>query len=242
MNKLSLRAPAIALGLLLCGALAMAQSGGRQWGGRGGFGGRGDNELGLLRRADVQKDLQLSGDQKTKVDDLLTSMRGQRGERGNRQGQRGDRRQGGQDPANRPTDAERQARRAQQEARRAEMQKKVAEILSATQVSRLHEISIQLRGSMALLDPKVQQAVGLSSTQLEKIKGLQEKMREASQSVMEKAQGQEITREQVRESMQKNSAIMKEELAKLLTSEQAAKLKALGGAPFAADPDEDDGR
>lgn len=241
MKRLSLKVPALVLGALLCGALAFGQGGGQRMGGfRGGFGGRGGNEFGLLRRNDVQEDLQLSGEQKTKLADLLTSMRGQRGDRGGRR-QGGSQGQG-QDNATRPTDAEREARRQQMEARRAEMEKKLNEVLSPTQVARLHEISIQLRGTMAVLDPKVQQAVGLSSTQIEKIKDLEQKAREAGQSVFEKVQNQEITREQMRESMQKNNQVMKDELAKLLTAEQAAKLKALGGAPFKADPDEDNGR
>lgn len=243
MSRFSIKLPALAVGVFLCGALALGQGGG---GGRmrmqGGFGGRGGNEFGLLRRSDVQADLQLTGPQKTKLDEILSSIRGQRGEgRGRRQegqgqAQKGERRQ--RQERSQMTDEERKAFRAQMEARQQEMRKKLAEVLNPTQFARLKEISIQLRGNMAILDPEIQKQVGLSASQVSKIKDLQEKMQTASRSVMEKAQSQEITREQAMDSMRKNMQVMQDELAKLLTSDQSAKLKALGGAPFKADPDE----
>src|SRR5437868_9492039 len=84
MNRfLTLKTPALVLGVLLLGALSVAQNGGDRKGhGFGGGGGRGGNQFGLLRRTDVRTDLQLSTDQITKLDELMTSMRGQRGNRG----------------------------------------------------------------------------------------------------------------------------------------------------------------
>src|SRR5689334_10288985 len=109
MNRFnSLKSPAIVLGVLVFGALAAAQSGagGHKDRGQGGGymrGGRG-NMIGLLRRSDVQTDLQITADQKSKLDDLMASMRSQRGDRG-AAGSRGG--QGGTPP----TEAEMEARR-----------------------------------------------------------------------------------------------------------------------------------
>jgi len=234
MNRIkTLLAPALVAGILILGSVAMAQDkpaqrmGGRGFG--GGFG-RGGNSMMLLRRTDVQTDLQLSADQKTKLDDLMTSMRGQRGDRQNRDAS-----------ATPPTDAERQAMRAQMEARRAEQQKQVDAILTPAQQSRLKEISLQLQGNMALLNPDVQTQLDFTSAQRDKVSGLRDKMMEASQTIFQKIQDGSLTREDAMKSMQKNGEIMKEELGKVLTRSQADKLKSLQGAPFKADPSENRG-
>ena len=221
----------LAVGALMAGALAFGQQGGQAHEGRrfgGGFMGGGSN-LFLLRRSDVQTDLRLTSDQKTKLDDLMTSMRGNRGDR-----QRGE---GGQ-PGTPPTDAERQARRAQMESRRAEMEKNVNAILTPAQVTRLKEISLQIRGNMALMDTQVQSDLGLTAEQKNKISGLRDKMQEATQTVMQKMQDNTISRDDAMNAFKKNSDIMKTELGKVLTSSQAEKFKSMQGAPFKADPSE----
>lgn len=234
MNRLmSLRTPAIVLGAVVFAALSVGQGGGHQGRGfGGGFGGGRGNLIGLLRRTDVQTDLQITPDQKTKLDDLMTSMRGQRGNRGDNAGQAG---QGGGTP---PTQAEMDARRAEMESRRAEQQKQVNAILTQSQLGRLKEISIQLRGNMAVMDPDIQKQIDLSSDQIAKIKSLSETMQEASQSVMQKMRDQTITREQAMDAFKKNMQAMQDEIGKVLTHSQADKLKSLGGAPFKADPAE----
>ena len=239
MNRFkSVLIPALAVGALMIGAFAVAQDGGqgrrmgRGFG--GGFGG-GGNTFFLLRRDDVQTDLQLTSDQKTKLQDLMTSMRGNRGERGARTGGQGG---NGGTP---PTDAERQARRAEMQSRMAEMKKNIDAILTPAQITRLDEISIQLRGNMALLESDVQNKLGLSNEQKGKIKDLQSKMQDANQAVGQKMQDNTITRDQAFQSFQKNNDIMKDQLGKVLTRSQADKLKAMGGAPFKADPNESQG-
>ncbi len=238
MNRfISLRTPAIVLGALVFGALSLAQGGGagaRQGRGFGGGfgGGRGNNTAFLLRRTDVQADLGISADQKSKLDDLMTSMRGQRSQGGAGGGQGG---AGGGTP---PTDAERQARRAEMESRMAEMQTKINAILTQQQAGRLKQISLQIRGNMALTNSDTQKEVGLSGEQIAKIKSLQDKMQEASQSVMEKMQSQSITREQAMAAFKTNSEAMNNEIGKILTAGQLAKFKEMQGAPFKADPAE----
>jgi hypothetical protein len=253
MNRFnSLRVPALVLGVLVLGAISAAQGGGGQGRARGfggGFGGGRSNSMFLLRRTDVQTDLQLTTDQKTKLDDLMTSMRGNRGQGGGNRGQGGGNRganggnggNGGQGDGTPPTDAERQARRADMESRRAEQQKQVNAILTPAQITRLGEISIQTRGNMAIMDPEIRKQIDFSSDQTAKVKALQDKMQEAMQSVFQKSQDGTITRDDAMKSMQKNGEVMKTELGKILTHRQADKLKELGGSPFKEDPSEAQG-
>jgi hypothetical protein len=209
-------------------ALAAAQGGGggRGFGQRGGFGGGMDpTGLNLLRRADVQRDLALTDDQKTKIQALQESMRGQGfGGRGGGGGGGG----GG--------NFDREAMRAEMEKRNAETKAKIAEILKPEQVTRLGEIRIQLAGNRAILDADVQKALGLSEEQKSKINDLNNKVQEAMRSLFQQMQDGSMTREQLQESMSKNNETLNTELGKVLTAEQAAKLKAMGGKEFKADP------
>jgi len=232
------KASAILLGALALCALSVAQNGGQSRQFRGGFGGgagRG-NSFFMLRRDDVQSDLQLTTDQKTKIQSIFDSMRGQRGQGGDGGGRnRGDK------AGNPPSDADREARRKQMEAQRADMDKKLKGILSDSQVKRLKEISIQTQGNMAIMNDDVQSELGITSDQKAKIKSLRDKMGEAMQSIFQKMQDNSLSRDDVMKSMQKNNDVMKEELGKVLTHSQADKLKAMGGAPFKADPSENQG-
>lgn len=275
----------IAIGVLGgCVALASAQGGGGQ-GRRGGFGGRGGNmfsELSLANRSDVQTDLGVTADQKTKLQELSTKMRGNRGQRGNRGGQGGAGGNGGGAAgaggsggaggvgggagsgasggaggsagvggvgAGGAGGASGGGRggfgsgnfdpeqfRKQMEERRAQSHKDLAAILNETQMKRLGEISVQLRGNRAILDAEVQKSLGLTDDQKKQIESLNTKQQEANRSVMEKVRNQEVTREDAQASREKNDKAMAEELGKILTSDQSAKLKAMGGKPFKADP------
>ena len=103
-------------------------------------------------------------------------------------------------------------------------------------MKRLDEINVQISGNRAIQQPAIQKALGLSEAQVKQINELQQKQQEAMRSLFEKVQNQEITREDMQASMQKNNKTMDDELAKILTADQAAKLKEMGGKPFKADP------
>jgi hypothetical protein len=237
MNRLkTFVTPTLVIGALLMGALAVAQDGGQGRMRRGGFGGgRQGSSLMLLRRSDVQADLKLTAEQKTKLDEVMKSMRGERSEGGQRRN-RGE--EGSTQQRTPPTDAERQARREAAESRQAELQKNINSVLSNDQVERLTEISLQLRGYTALLDQSVQKDLGFTDDQKAKVKSLREKMGEASQSIFQKVQDNSITREEAMKSMQKNNDVMKEELSKVLSKSQADKFKSMQGSTFKADPSE----
>lgn len=214
-------------GLALLASVAIAFG---QGGGQGRRGGRNNNsELGLAMRKDVQKDLAVTSDEATKLTELSDKLRAERqAARGNGGGGFGG---GAPDPA--------AIERAKQQ--REEQHKQLATILTAEQMVRLHEISIQLRGNRALLDEDVQKGLGLSTDQISKITELNTKMRDANRQVQEKIRNQELTREDGRTAMDNNNKIMDGELAKILTGDQATKLKAMGGKPFVADPPADGG-
>jgi hypothetical protein len=234
--------------LTLCAAFVFAQGAGpggqgapggqRQGRGQGqrGFGmvqrgGFAQSEVQLAMRKDVQADLKVTAEQVKKLEELAAKQREARqgvGRR-NRGGQPG----GGQPGSNVDRDALRRMEQQREETRKA-----LAEILDAGHVKRLGEISLQLRGSRALLDPEVQKALGLSEDQAGKLRDLQRKQGEANQAILEKARNQEISREEAQASLEKNNKVLEEEMLKILTAEQAGKLKMMQGAPFKADPNE----
>ena len=209
----------LSLLLVLLTCCALAQGGGRQ--GRGMRGGGGI--MGLLRRSDVQADLQLSDDQKSKLEQLRTQAQGNR-----------PRGQGGTPP----TQEEMSAFRAQAEA----AQKQAEAILTPEQTHRLHEIQIQTEGDRAVLLPEVQSALGLSEEQKAHLKEINTTYRAASQSIREKQQSQEIDRTTARADMQKNTQVLTDEIHKVLTPAQLDKLKALGGKPFVSTQPQRGGR
>lgn len=212
----------LVLSLAVCSSYAQG-GGGRQ--GRGRFG----NPYGvstLLGRADVQKDLGLSSDQVTKIEDARQAARGAGG--GNR-GAGGGGFGGGGGANGGPPD------QAAMDARQAERDKPYLDILTDDQKARIHQIQIQLEGDLAAIHPDVQTALGLSSDQISQIKDLQAKEAEANRAVMEKVRNQELDRQAAGQARQTNAQAVKDGIHKILTEAQQAKLKEMGGKPFVAD-------
>lgn len=212
------------ISLVVLVAVASAQN--RQ----GRQGGRQNNSMiGLLQRSDVQKELNLSDDQKSKLE-ATRPARGQGGNRGNGGGGNGGGGNGGggQRPAQ---DPEAMAKAA------AEREKTMLEVLTPDQSKRLRELFVQRAGSRAVIRPDIQDALKLTATQKEKIGELQKNQREANQAVMEKVRNGEIERTAVADIQKKNDSILQEEINKILTVEQRDKLKSMGGAAFTFDAD-----
>jgi hypothetical protein len=211
------------ISLVVLVAVASAQNRQGRQGGR-----QNNNMIGLLQRSDVQTELKLSDDQKSK----LEAMRPARGQGGNRGGGGGNggggNGGGGQRPAQ---DPEAMAKAA------AEREKTTLEVLSPEQTKRLLELYIQRVGSRAVIRADVQEALKINSTQKEKIAELQKNQREANQAVMEKVRNGEIERTALADIQKKNDSILQDELNKILSAEQKEKLKSMGGAPFKFDAD-----
>lgn len=83
-----------------------------------------------------------------------------------------------------------------------------------------------------MLNEELAKELKITDEQKQKARDLQAKQSEANRSVREKAQSGELDFSEIRAIMEKNSKALNEELGKLLTDEQKAKLKAMGGAPF----------
>lgn len=215
----------VIVGLLALTCVTLAQGGGgqgRRFGMRFAGGGMGM----LVNRADVQRELGISEDQKTKLRELREKMQAER------ESQMESFRTNGGPP---DREAMMKAFREMEE----KSTKALGEILTADQVKRLKELSLQRAGNRALMRPDVQKELGLTEDQVKKIEELQNKQQEASRSIFEKVQNGEVDRSEVRELMEKNNRIMDEELAKVLTEAQRAKLKEMSGKPFTFDPDEE---
>lgn len=220
----------ILVSLLAMSISAIAQGQGRgqgQGGGRGqgggmmqgrGFGG----PASLINRTDVQADLQLTDAMKAELKKHQEKQReDQRAMIENLRNSGG----GGFD---------REAMQKMMQENQAKNEKAVKDIIGEAKWKRLNEIHIQIQGNRAILDPKVQEALGFDDAQRAAVKSLQDKQMEAMQSLIEKMRNQEIDREQLQEITQKNEQTMNTELGKILKENQAAKLKEMGGAPFKA--------
>ena len=209
----------IAVALMALAGVGFAQGqggGGRQ--GRGGFGqgmmGGGQRLTQLLRNEQVQTELKITDDQKAKIAELPRGGRGAGNGGGGGQG-------GGQRTP--PTAEETKKQMADDKAA-------VEAILTPEQAKRLMEIRVQWAGGSAATLPDVQEALALTADQKAKIADLQTKMREATMGMMEKMRNGEIERADMMPMMQQNNETFKTEVAKVLTADQNAKLKAMGGA------------
>lgn len=184
--------------------------------GRGGGGG-GAPEVTL--RADVSKELKITDEQKTKIIAARSGMGEKMREVFTNAG------------------GDRDAMQKGMADIMAASEKEVNAVLTDAQKVRLKELWIQRQGNNAIQNEGVQKDLGLTDEQKAKIKDLNDKSMEAMTALFEKMRNQEIEREQMQEAMAKNQEVMKTELGKILTVDQVAKLKAMGGAAFTFDKD-----
>ena len=205
LNKLAL---IVAIAAIACSAMAQGGGGGGRRGGGGQRGGGAQySPMALVRMAEVQTEIGLTDDQKTKVTDLNTSVR------------------------QKSTDARTAAgsdRAAQQEAMakvNADALKSLGEILKPEQMKRLRELQIQWSGkSILATDKELQSSLSISEEQKTKIAELIAKQQAANR---EASQGGD--RQAAAEARTKNAKILEDEIDKVLTDAQKTKLKELGG-------------
>jgi Spy/CpxP family protein refolding chaperone len=182
----------------------------------GGPGG-GGNPVMLLARDDVRADLALTDDQKNKLKDIQDGM---------------------QDKMRTAmTDARAQGLEREQmgkvfEKVFADLSKEINVVLTPEQQKRLKEINIQFNGNRSVSQPEVAKELAITDAQKEKLKGLTDKLREATQALMEKARGGEIQWADLGPITEKNNKALDGEIEKILTAEQKKKLKDMGGKPF----------
>ncbi|HEY3780823.1 MAG TPA: hypothetical protein VGL56_07055 [Fimbriimonadaceae bacterium] len=170
----------------------------------------------LLTQKDVQTDLKMTDDQVKKVTDLQTK-------------QREDMRSAFQNAQASGGGGDMQATMKKM---MDEYNPQYAAVLTPDQQTRLHQIFVQWRKNQAILDPEVQTSLGITSEQKTQITDLMAKRDEANTSLREKVQSGEVSRDDSQAIRTKNDATFEDQLGKLLTPDQAAKLKEMGGAPF----------
>ncbi len=221
----------IAFGALVSmAAVAVAQPPG----GRGGLRGRtiagGMGGLGLLRMEQVQKELSLSEQQKTKLQELAEKTREEARERfsGARDLSQEERRKRFEDM------------REEMQERAEKLQKQITEILKPEQVKRLRQIELQQQGPAALMRPVVAETVGLTDEQKEKLQQIASDTREKMRGIFEEMRGGDRERRgerggEVREKMQQIRQEGEKEAMAILKPEQKQKLGEMMGEPFELD-------
>lgn len=177
----------------------------------------------LLGREDVQGELKLTDDQKAKLDSL------REGARDKFRSAFTEVRTANENAS--PEDMQK-AIQVRMQSLMEDMASDVLKVLEPDQKKRLTELYVQSAGSLAVVQADVSKELEITPAQKAKIDDLQRLQDEANQGIFEKAQNGEIDREEIPTMMQKNSKIMDDSIAKILTEKQRTRLKELGGKPF----------
>ncbi|HVT14141.1 MAG TPA: hypothetical protein VHE55_17905 [Fimbriimonadaceae bacterium] len=199
--------------LLVTAATAQGGGGGGRQGrqGRGGFGRMANDPGSLLRRSDVQTELKITDDEKTKLQDVQAKIQQERQDiRDNNQG-------------------DRQAAMQETMKKQPSWDKMVMAVLTADQQKRLKELIVQRSGNQIVYNAMFQDDLKLTDAQKAKFKDLQDKGREAMMGIF---QNQDMSQDEKMAAFQKNQKTIDDEIGKTLTDDQKAKLKTMAGTPF----------
>jgi Spy/CpxP family protein refolding chaperone len=181
----------------------------------GGFGRGGGGGMNMLTMPEVQTELKLTDEQKTKVTDLAAKLREQR------QSQFQELRDLAPD--------ERQKRMADW---RAEEDKQLGDILNADQMKRYHQLQLQQQGlSAAVTDKTVADELKLTDEQKTKIQAIVDDQRNAMRELFQGGGGG-ADRQAMMQKMQELRKQSDEKIAAVLTDDQKGKWKEMTGAPF----------
>ncbi len=217
-------------------ALAQGGGGGQRGGQRGGmqFGNAMNSESVLLLRTDVQKDLKLTDEQKTKLTAIQTEM----GEkiRAQFQASRGGDGGGNGQAGTRGERFDMEAIQKQMEAMQKESNEKAKAVVTPEQWTRLGQIKVQLGGPRMFLEDEMVKKLGLKAMQKLSITELLDKQQAANQQIMMKFREEGADREALMGEIRKNDAILRTAVEEVLTADQKTLLKEMEGPKFAADP------
>lgn len=192
-------------------ALVLASSAQAQRQRPGGFGG-GLGVAGLIQNEGVQKELNITDDQKTKLREALGKVREDHKD----------------DLAKlRDRDTAREERQKLMKTLNDDMNKALSSTLDEKQMKRLHQIGLQTQGARAFLNPEVQSKLKLTDEQKGKIKDINE---EAGKQMREIFQGG------FNEEAQKKMAELRkgtlEKTTGVLTADQKKTWQDMTGKPF----------
>lgn len=171
----------------------------------------GGNSIGtLISRQDVQTELKVTPDQKTKLAEAMP-----RKEHGDKNSQD-------------TKVIDKEANKKLQSA----LEAKIKEILDDPQEKRLNELMIQRQGVKAVFEKSVATKISLTKEQENQLNTARRGQRDEQQALVEKLNKQEISKEDAKAARQKLDDALEAEIGKILTDKQKSDLKALGGAPF----------
>jgi Spy/CpxP family protein refolding chaperone len=183
-------------------AQAQGQGGGRR-------GGRGVSSLTLLQSEQVQKELELTDDQKTSATKLADEYRPGGGGGG-----------GNTSPEDR-------------QKRREELQKKVNDILTPQQQQRLDEIvlqvSVKMQPSQALSDAKVAEKLQLTEDQKQQLTDITSEYRQKTMDLFQGGPPDRDAMDKVRDAMTKLRTEQSDKAMTVLTADQKDQLTKLQG-------------
>ena len=183
----------------------------------------GNNEFSLIDEPAIQKELSLTDEQKAKVKVLCTAF--QEAARPNF-------------PGGRPMFGSEETQKAIAEAGvkgeqfSKDKKPELLAILTAEQKTRLSEIVMQAQGFATYLRPEVQEQLGFTAEQTEKLKALEN---ESSTKLREQPRPARGDREAMEKARKEREAVIRERteaVEKLLTPAQKEKLQALKGKEF----------
>lgn len=203
---------------VMAGNEAMAQ------GGRGGFGGGGfgGGLTFLVQNEQVQKELKITDDQKTKIKEIADASRPQPGAGG------------GRARGTPPTEEQ----IAEMRKRTEETNAKITAVLSADQNARLKQIQLWTQGTRALTNnADVQKELALTDEQKSALKTITDESQKKSRELFGSA-GRNATQEERTAAREKMTALQKEtdtECMAVLTAAQKTKLETMKGAEFKLD-------
>lgn len=234
MHRLGMRGLVCAAVCLAMATTAMAQGQGQGRGGRGGRGGGFGGGFGgggfgmslsrIVGIEEVQKELKITDEQKTKLDAIRAEAR---------QGGGGG---GGGGFGNFQNMSEEERNKLFEEMRKQgeERNKKVEAVLNDDQNKRAKEILLQVRGNSALADPEVAKGLALTEDQVASVKTIGEESGKQMRELFQPGGGGD--REEARKKMEELRKNTDEEYLNVLTDEQKAKFAAMKGAKFDIDP------
>lgn len=216
-------------------AVAAAQPPGGGMRGPGMMGGLGGAML--LQSPQVQQELKLTDDQKTKLRQMGERVRNEITERmAELQGLSEDERRTKADDFRKQADKIAEA-----------VRKEAAGILQPEQIKRWKQIELQQQGASALLRPEIAEAIGLSDEQKQSIKKITDESQAKLQGMFAKMRDRdnppsEEERSQMREQSQKLRQEGEANAMAVLKPEQKDKLKEMMGTPFKLDRSRFEGR
>jgi Spy/CpxP family protein refolding chaperone len=200
------------MGLIVClGGLAQSQQKGK---GRGGFG-PGGGLAGLLNNKSVQQEVKMTDEQVKKVADLVKETREKhKDDLESAKGLEGQERFQKMGEINKAINEE--------------LTKSLGDVLQPEQVKRVKQIAVQTQGVRAFSDETVQKELKLTDDQKDKIKTINDDMRQEMQSIFSGGGDREENRKKM-QTLQKETM---EKVSAVLTDDQKKTWKEMTGEPF----------